>query len=185
MKHDAHIAHHVAGRLRIRIPSARNNPVMLEQMTGLFAGLPGLEGVAVKAESGSLVVHYDPARESEFAGHFAQYARQAAPPPRPPRPENEAEMMVDEIEAEAEYLAAHSHSVRIVVDLFKQVDTEIRRATNNMVDLKIVLALGLAVVTFAGVGAHAATPMWITLALFALNHFVEMHPPKATERAAA
>jgi hypothetical protein len=51
-----------------------------------------------------------------------------------------------------------------------------------------VLALALAVATFAGVGATAATPMWVTLALFALNHFIEMQTPGAagaTVRSAA
>jgi hypothetical protein len=185
MKHDAHVAHHVPGRLRIRIPSARGNAVLIEQMTQMFADMPGLEGISAKVDSGSIVVLYDPAREAEFTGHFARHAIPTAVPapqvaPQRSQPRNEAADFMEEIEEETEFLARHSHTARVVVDLFKEIDTAIKQATGNIVDLKIVLALGLAVVTFVGVGAHAATPMWITLALFALNHFVEMHPPKAT-----
>ena len=71
-------------------------------------------------------------------------------------------------------LAEHSYLAHAILDLFKQADRELKILTNNAVDLQIVLALALAVATF-GVGAHAATPMWVTLALFAVNHLIEMH----------
>jgi|SRR5215468_3957947 len=82
-----------------------------------------------------------------------------------------------QIEAEAELLAGHSHSARVIVDFFKDTDRAIKILTTNLMDLQIVLALELAVATFAGIGATAATPMWVTLALFALNHFIEMQAP--------
>ncbi|MBV8592379.1 MAG: hypothetical protein JO212_20360, partial [Acetobacteraceae bacterium] len=95
-------------------------------------------------------------------------------------PGNEFAQTTRQIEAEAELLAGHSHSARVIVDFFKDADREIKTLTNNLIDLKIVLAFALAVATFAGIGATAATPMWVTLALFALNHFIEMQAPSAT-----
>ena len=47
--------------------------------------------------------------------------------------------------------------------------------TGNAIDLKVLLAGGLAAYTFWEIGAEAATPMWVTLALFSLNHFAELH----------
>jgi len=104
-------------------------------------------------------------------------------PRRPPKrldlPGNEFAQTTRQIEAEAELLASHSHSARVIVDFFKDADREIKILTNNLVDLNIVLALALAVAAFAGIGATAATPMWVTLALFAVNHFIEMQAPSA------
>lgn len=51
-------------------------------------------------------------------------------------------------------------------------------ATGNAIDIKLLLALGLVGFTFLEVGATASTPMWVTLAIFALNHFAEMHPAR-------
>jgi hypothetical protein len=61
---------------------------------------------------------------------------------------------------------------------FKAFDREIGLATDNNVDLNIVLALGIIGVTELEVGATAATPVWVTLSLFALIHVIEMHTHK-------
>jgi hypothetical protein len=61
-----------------------------------------------------------------------------------------------------------------VVDFCKRADREIKVATGNVLDLKMVLAIGVVGFTIFEVGATAATPVWVTLSLFALNHFIEM-----------
>jgi hypothetical protein len=59
--------------------------------------------------------------------------------------------------------------------LAKECDRHLKRATNNNIDLKILIPIGLAAFTFLEIGAAAATPMWVTLVIFSLNHFVELH----------
>jgi hypothetical protein len=183
------IAHQMPGRVRFKIPAARDNPELLEEIRKIFAGMPGLRRTRVKPEAGSIVLRYDPDAAAAFEAQLMEKWRQMrqlmppkAPkkqkaPKRPERLGDEFDQVTREIEAEAEFLAGHSHSARVLVDFFKDADREIKILTNNAIDLKIVLALALAVATFAGVGATAATPMWVTLALFALNHFIEMQTP--------
>jgi hypothetical protein len=89
--------------------------------------------------------------------------------------DTELDKLTKNIEAEAEFLASHSHSARAVVDFVKTLDHEIKRATNNNVDLKIVFAAGIIGLTVLEVGATAATPVWVTLAIFTVNHFIEIH----------
>jgi hypothetical protein len=168
---------------------------LLEQTRQVFAGIPGLQEIRVKPDSGSIVLRYDPDDAAAFEAQLLQRWRDVPPlmPRRPLKkqrelPGDEFARATQQIEDEAELLAGHSHLARAIVDFFKDADREIKTLTNNMIDLKIVLALGLALATFAGVGATAATPMWITLALFALNHFIEMQAPgsaAAPARAAA
>ena len=182
MRH-AEIAHQMPGRVRIRIPAARDNPELLEGIRQAFAELPGLRETRLKPELGSIVLRYDVAEAEAFEKRLAQQWNAAAlsQPQNPEktfkaarRPGDEVEEVAHKIEAEAEFLAEHSHLAHAILDLFKQADRELKILTNNAVDLQIVLALALAVATF-GVGAHAATPMWVTLALFAVNHLIEMH----------
>jgi hypothetical protein len=176
--HKAEVAHHVPGRLRIKVPSARGNVALLESLKQVFAGVSGIDSVIVKQESGSLVLHYDPRLEAQMEAHFANYQHGRVEVKRE-RPGDEVETIAEQLEAEAEFLAGHSEWARVAVDFFKQCDQQIRIATDNAIDLKIVLALGLAVATFVGIGVHAATPMWVTLVLFALTHFMEQHATPA------
>ena len=78
------------------------------------------------------------------------------------------------IEEEANFLAEHSDAAKAVVDFCKHWAREIKVASGNLVDLKMVLCIGLVGYTIFEVGAAAATPVWVTLTLFGLNHFIEM-----------
>ena len=69
----------------------------------------------------------------------------------------------------------------MIVDFFKQVDRQIKTGSHNTIDLKIVLAFGIASFTILEVGANAATPVWVTLAMFGLNHLIEANTPKDKE----
>jgi hypothetical protein len=182
MKHKMHVAHHTHGRLRMRVPAAKGNPSLCEELERVFSGLPGIKSVDARAETGSIVLHYFPHSQSELHDHLSPHI---GLPPVPAalstnfnstgaKPGDEFEEATRKIQAEAEFLAGHSHSAQMIVDFCKDVDRHIKVSTNNAVDLKIVLAVGLTVLTFVEIGAAAATPMWVTLGLFALNHFAEL-----------
>jgi len=172
-KLNLHIAHQVPGRLRMKIPAGKGNPELLKQISETFGLIPGIEEITVNPTTGSIVLHYDADRHDEFHGTLHQHCH-AHGNLHPPS--TEIDELSRRIEDEAEFLAGHSHAVRSVVDFAKNVDREIKLATNNTVDLKIVFALGLIGFTVLEVGATAATPVWVTLAIFTLNHFIEMHP---------
>jgi hypothetical protein len=87
------------------------------------------------------------------------------------------DVLANKIADEADFLAQNSRSARAIVDLFKKCDREIKLASGNMVDLKIVLAMGIIGVTVLEVGATTATPIWLTLTIFSVNHAIEMHQP--------
>jgi hypothetical protein len=97
---------------------------------------------------------------------------------------DEVNLLANKIKAEAEFFAERSELAKTTVDLFRNLDNQLKLTTGNTIDLKIVLAGGLAAYTFWEIGADAATPMWVTLALFSLNHFAELHsglPAMATD----
>jgi hypothetical protein len=171
------IAHQVPGRIRMKIPSAKGNPELLEQMKQTFAVIPGIEEVITNPATGSLVLHYDTDHHDEFHGHLERHTGGHHRPP----PSNEIDALANKIEQEAEFLAEHSHTARVIVDLFKEVDQQIKVASSNTIDLKIVLAVGIAGFTLLEVGASAATPVWVTIAIFGLNHLIQAHSREAED----
>jgi cation transport ATPase len=170
------IAHQVPGRIRMKVPSAKENPELLEQIKETFKVIPGVEQVTVNPTTGSVVLHYDTDRHDEFHGRLEHHTGGHHKPPT-----DEIDDLATKIEQEAEYLAEHSHTAKVIVDFFKDFDNGIKVATGNVVDLKILLATGIAGFTIFEVGASAATPVWVTLSVFALNHMIQANMANAAE----
>jgi len=174
----------------MKIPSAKSNPELLETYRVAFSTIPGIAKVEPRPETGSIVIHYDPRQEATFHDHLHHCcARQDTAVTTTKPPQTEVDQLASKIENEAEFLAQRSALAKVTVDFFKGFDRELKTVTDNTIDLKIVLAGGLAAFTFLEIGATAATPMWVTLALFSLNHFAEMqggaHPAAAPAAKAA
>jgi hypothetical protein len=174
------IEHQVPGRVRMKIPAGKGNPELLKQVSETFAIIPGIEEVKINPVTGSVVLYYDADRHDEFHGSFRGHYEAHGGGQAPTNgvmhgADTELDKLTNSIEAEAEFLARHSHSARAVVDFVKKIDHEIKLATNNNLDLKIVFAVGIICLTVFEVGATAATPVWVTLAIFTVNHFIQMH----------
>ena len=183
-KMNLQIAHQVPGRVRMKIPAGKGNPELLQQISEVFGVIPGIEEITVNPITGSVVLHYDADRHDEFHGRFREHysahdsahgAANGSAAAGVHGADTELDKLANSIEAEAEFLANHSHSARALVDFVKKVDREIKTATGNTVDLKILFAAGIIAFTVFEVGATAATPVWVTLAIFTVNHFIEMH----------
>src|SRR6201998_4263830 len=168
------IAHQVPGRIRMKVPSVKTNPELAEQIRQTFVAIPGIEAVTVNPTTGSVVLQYDTEKHDELHGHLHHHTGGHYRPPT-----NEIDSLASKIEEEAEYLAEHSHTAKVVVDFCKDLDKQIKVASGNVIDLKIVLAAGIAGFTIFEVGATAATPVWVTLLVFALNHMIQANMPDA------
>ena len=183
MAHTARVAHHVRGRIRLKLPSAKGDPRALQEIKQSIAPLHGVRKVDLNTAAGSVVVHYDSTVHEDIHGHLAEhgeisglYSIHAAQAPEL----SEVDEISRKIEAEAEFLSAHSETAKSVVNFFGLVNREVKRATNNAVDLKVLLPAGLALYSAFEVGIDASTPMWMTLGIFSFNSFVSLHshPPK-------
>src|SRR5271157_2111626 len=124
------VAHQVPGRIRMKVSSAKGNQELLKEIAETFGVIPGVERVSVNATTGSIVLHYDTERHEEFHDRMRPHYLAASAPPR-----TEIDSLASSIAQEADYLAQHSHSAKLIVDLFKKYDREIRHATGNAVDL--------------------------------------------------
>jgi hypothetical protein len=175
MRHAAHVAHHSRGRLRIRVPAAKGNPAALEKIRESLGKVSGVKEVEVSESIGSVTIHYDPRHHANFEEHLAHAGSQEVVSVcREPRVAD-LEDMPDMIEHEAEFLAEHSHTAKVLFDWANGLDRNIKRMTGNAVDLKVLAPAALAVGAFMELGITASTPIWLTLGLFSFNHFVDLH----------
>lgn len=165
----------------MKIKAGKGNEELLDQIRQALLPIPGVRDVSVNPATGSVVMQYDPDTHGEFharmeqhgAEHFAVRKEHSTPPL------SEVDELADTIEREAEYLAEHSEVARAIVEFCRDLDKQVKLATGNAVDLKVLVPLGLAAYTFLYIGVEAATPVWLTLGLFAMNHFVELHAHEA------
>jgi hypothetical protein len=166
------VAHSTQGRIRLKVRHGKGNPEVLNAVAESFRGIPGIEHVEINPITGGVILTYDPDRHIEFVGHVER-TRAQAQDSRPP--ETDIDRFASTIQKEAEFLAEHSAGARVFVDFCKRLDRDVKVASNNNVDLKLMLAAGVVAATVLEVGATAATPVWVTLLLFGANHFIELH----------
>jgi hypothetical protein len=169
------IAHQTAGRVRMTIAGAKGDEKTLKEIARTFGLIPGVEKIAVNAVTGSIILNYN---EEDPKGRDFRLTRRVLSP-RHDMLGSEYDELARKIENEAEFLAQRSKVARAVVDFSKRLDHDIKRATHNAIDLKIILAVGMIILTIFEIGVHAATPIWLTLAVFSFNHFLELHGPGA------
>jgi hypothetical protein len=186
MRHRAHVAHHSKGRLRIRVPSAKGDPAALEEIRRTLSPVPGVSRVDVNEAIGTITVHYDPAKHVDFHGHLAhaegshQEMLHVAPPPPALPALTEVDEAMEMLEKEAAFLSSHSHAANVLFEGLRKFDIELKKATDNNLDLKVLAPLGLAIYAFLELGFEAATPVWLTLGVFSFNHFVTLHTTTPT-----
>jgi hypothetical protein len=121
--------------------------------------MKGVDGIEVNVATGSVIVHHDPSLHDDFHEQLANGSSAGAFLVEGPEL-SEVDELAKKIEAEAEFLAQHSESARIIVDAFKNLHQTIKRATRNAVDLKVILPLGLAAYSLVEFGLEASTPVW-------------------------
>lgn len=178
MAHTARVAHHVRGRIRVKIPGAKSNPAVLDEIKQALLPLAGVNQIDLNPAAGSLVVHYHAESEpGDFHARLVEHGAASGAYALLPPEVTEVDQLARKIEAEAEYLSAHSESARVIVEGFKNLDRQVKIATHNAVDLKVLLPLGLAVYSLFEIGLEASTPLWVTLGIFSFNSFLALHPP--------
>src|SRR5579885_1770630 len=177
-RHRVRTAHRMPGRIRLKLDGSSRKAHELEDLKRTIASMPGVDRVEANLASGSLVIHYDPKLYGRFHHQLKEHGDSTGTFHLDVPDIGEGADLIKSVEEEADFLAEHSETARVMVNGFRSLDRAIRRATDNTVDLKVLRPLGLAVYSFVEIGLEAATPLWITLGIFSFNSFVQLHSPK-------
>ena len=174
-RHRAQVVHHVPGRMRFKVLSAKGNHPLLGQIHEAASQLAGVQRVEVNPITGSVVIEYRVADPSAFVSRMMELGESSGLLSFVLPEFGEAERAVATIEAGAESLAKHSEMYRSILDFLKGLNLEVKRATNNVVDLKFLLPLGLAAYSLFFVSTKESSPLWVTLLVFSIHTFISLH----------
>jgi hypothetical protein len=166
----------------MKVPSAKGNPELLAEIERSFGAIPGIEEVVINPVTGSVVLKYDEEQHDDFHAGFTHnfnehHADCTTANYRPPSTEIDA--LANTIQEEADFLAEHSDAAKAVVEFCRYCDRQIKVGSGNTLDLKMGLCVGIVGFMIFEIGAAAATPVWVTLSLFGLNHFIELQSEAA------
>jgi len=171
---DAYVHHHLPGRLRLRIPAVRGEEDELRELSSAIAKTPGISRVEYNPLTGSILIQYSLDRyrnlqslESSLSASAVPIAVNNSHPDRPSQHQR--------------HTRGRSVAARGVDSFFKQLDHEIRIATDNEVDLKFILPFGVGVLGLLALRLSSTTPLWLTLLIFAFNSFLGLHAPTPAE----
>jgi len=172
------VAHSIPGRIRIKASSARGDARAMGEFHDALAALPGAINVETRLHTGSLIVQYDVRHMEDFLAAsrtwLHSHNRRAGATVQGAEPKSvlsTAKALVPKrVDVQP---GTNSRGFVAAADFLTSVDNEIRSASGDLIDLKIVLAVGLVGSTFWIIGANAATPMWVTMGLFGVTHFME------------
>jgi Heavy metal associated domain 2 len=177
--HHGHIAHHVPGRLRLKIPSAKGDLGLLQQIEDAATRLPEVERVEIKPSTGSVVIEYRADQAGSFASRVLSASRETGLVSFGAADFAEGEVFAAAIEAEAEFLSDHSLTARGIIDFLSNLNQSVKRSTNSAVDLRLLLPLGLGVYSVLIAPKNSPSPLWVTLMIFSINSFINLHEPPA------
>jgi len=180
---EGYVAHHVFGRLRLRVPAAKNDLGFLDALAGEIEQVEGIEWVRLSPITGSVILEYDteevdPARMLEAVRRAAHRQRLALPELTLSVPTSQSAFGEDQVSPREPSLAAQK-----LLRALTELNRELKRETGNAVDLQFLLPLAS---VFAGVVTARrpqSSPMWLTLVTFAFNAFIALHsPPRLASR---
>jgi hypothetical protein len=167
------IAHHMPGRMRLKVLGAPAEHEFFSTVKKIIAGLEGVDRVRVNAASSSIVIDYSPA---DTVFHFRLQDDPDVNTWLRMQGDDALLAGVDEAVASgSHYLAQHSRLAEDLVFGAEQLDLRLRRASDGYLDLKILLPLLFAAATSMRQARGRGTPMWLSLGTFAFNSFISLH----------
>jgi hypothetical protein len=161
----AYVRHHSPGRVRLRIPKAKRQPDALKKIAEAAEKIDGVRATSVNPITGSVLIRC-------AVGTLKSLGVLAAALTDSGLGIELVDMMVEDEGEIAEY----SYLARDLGDVLLSADSAMKQATANQLDLRVLLpaAAGIAA-TVALSKPTMATPLWLTLAIFAFSSFVALN----------
>ena len=169
----AYVAHQIPGRVRLKIPAAKGRPDLLQQIVAAAGSASEIKSVEYNSVTGSILIQYAPeayksleALGSILSNPAVSVSMHASRPTAAARAHRGRRGKREEPSAAA----------KAITSFFKSVDQAIRDATDNELDLKVMLPLAAGTVGLLALRRRSlTTPLWLTLLIFAFHSFLTLH----------
>ena len=161
----AELVHHIAGRMRLRIPAAKGNAAKLREIQRSLPELAGVQSVEANAMLGTLVVRYDPKLFTSFTASLTEFAREHS------------------LFAIAGQNAAPcvSNADRSLNRFLGSVNRAVQAGLGNAINLKELLPLAVGVYALFFVDKAVAAAQWLNWIQFAIDSYVDLHENEPVE----
>jgi hypothetical protein len=157
---EVQIAHHVAGRLRLRAPRLNRNE--LRQLTEQLAGLPGVQRTDSNELTGSIKLHYDAAQAPQL---YLALARRFGLELGSSLPEYEPSLLAESIESTA-----------------AAIDRGVQQLTFNGLGAREIFPLGMAAYAFFFIDRMMGAPLWLSMLFFSFSSYCDLHPSRRSDQ---
>jgi len=170
---ESYVHHHLPGRLRLRVPGAKGNEALLHELSSALAKAPGVSTVEYNPVTGSILLQYAASQYRDLDSLRAGL--------------NSSAVAIKEIGYDhrlhhgRHQRRHHSAAAARVDEFFRALDSEIRSATGNEIDLKFLLPFAIGLLGLVALRHGATTPLWLTLMIFAFHSFLGLHAPTTEE----
>ena len=159
MSTSADLAHHIAGRLRLRIPAAKGNPDLLRSIKESLERMPGVHRVKTNVKLGSVVLQYDPAAFTDFVRTITEHAAQH-------------DLFTVAAEDTTPCVSETDQSLK---RLLSEVNRTVHHATGGVINLKELFPLALGLHGLVFVNRSAAAAQWINWIQVAFDTYIDLH----------
>jgi hypothetical protein len=159
MSDTAEILHHVPGRLRLRVSSAKGDAPRVRALQQALGGAAGVDGVHANPVLGTILIRYDPRLFAEFPGALQAYAL-------------EHDLFEFPCSDDAPCISAADRSVD---RLFGDINRKVQTALGNTINLKELLPLMLGAYGLFFVDRTAAAAQWLNWIQVAFDTYIDLH----------
>jgi hypothetical protein len=170
----AYLSHHIPGRMRINLPTLKGDGWLLQEIRESLSPLPGVRDIETNLLTGSVLLRYSADEFENFGARLAEQAERNGlfTLKLPPRNSGRRLSMRP---AEPGNVTGPSEMARAITGIMGEVNSSIKRQTDNMIDLKFLLPFGVAMYGAFKADKRVGTPLWLTLILFSFTSFVVLH----------
>ncbi|MGH8011674.1 MAG: HMA2 domain-containing protein [Candidatus Binataceae bacterium] len=162
-----YVRHHSPGRIRLRIPQAKRKPEALNRIAKIASALDGVRSADINSITGSVLIRCATGALKSLGVLATAFVDSGLP------------LKLVDLLAEAEgapELEQYSLLARGLGSALLNADAVVRSATQNQIDLEILLPSIAGVAGLASLRNSAATtPLWLTLMIFAFTSFVALN----------
>lgn len=158
----AELVHHMAGRMRVRVPAAKRDPERLEKIRSSIQKIPGVLDVSANPALGTIVIYYEPALFDEAIQRVTEHAVKAELFALHPPDDDHDHPPISELD-------------RVMDNFFGNVNRMIEAATGNAVNLKELFPFGILLYALVFIDKATAASQWLNWVQFAVSTYLEVH----------
>jgi Heavy metal associated domain 2 len=181
--YEAHVVHHIPGRMRIKLPFLKGASAHSQQINDLLMPVEGLRQVDFNPITGSVLLHYDPEKHEHFSKHLTKHVQDAMGLNLVLTTMNGGATSERNADQSVTPVIRETKLAREISKFFTNINQNIKAATDDVFDLKSLLPVGLGVYALLKAGSGMTTPLWVTLGIFSFTSFAILNPVSITVEA--